>query len=83
MDIKIKIQNKSYILLKGEIKKKNQFSKMTKKIKKIRVKIDIKIKIMFLIEGWNWKDNNFHKRAKKKNQNNKEQIGKHNTINLI
>ena len=30
------------------------------------VKINIKIKTMFVIKGWNWKDNNFHKRAKKK-----------------
>jgi hypothetical protein len=33
MRIKIKIQNKFYIGLKGEILKKNQFSKRTKKAK--------------------------------------------------
>ena len=32
--IKIEIQNKFYIELKGEIKKKNQFSKWTKKNQK-------------------------------------------------
>jgi hypothetical protein len=31
MGIKIKIQNKFYIWLKGKIEKKNQFSKRTKK----------------------------------------------------
>ena len=43
MRIKIKIQNKFYILLKGEIEKKIN---LVKKIKRMRFKIDIKIKTM-------------------------------------
>lgn len=35
-------KNKIYFLLNGKIKKKNQFSKRTKKIKRIRMKTDIK-----------------------------------------
>jgi hypothetical protein len=49
MRIRIKIQNKFYMRLNGEIEKKNQFSKR-KKIKRIRIKIDIKIKIKIKIK---------------------------------
>jgi DNA-binding transcriptional regulator PaaX len=39
---------------------------------------------MFWLDGEIEKNNNFYKRTNKKikNQNNKDQIGKHNTINL-
>jgi hypothetical protein len=41
--IKIEIKNKFYIGFKGEIEKKNQFSKMTKKkFKRMSIKIGIK-----------------------------------------
>jgi hypothetical protein len=53
MGIKIQIPNKSYVWLNGEIEKKNQFNKMTKKIKRMRIKIDIKNKNKFMIEWWN------------------------------
>jgi len=33
MGIRIQIPNKSYVWLKGEIENKNQFNKMTKKLK--------------------------------------------------
>jgi len=36
------IKIKKYILLKDKIEKKSQFSKRTKKIKRIRIKIDHK-----------------------------------------
>jgi hypothetical protein len=43
MRIKTKIQNKFYIGLNGEIEKKKQFSKRNKtKIKRMRIKIDIR-----------------------------------------
>ena len=47
--IEIEIQNKFYIRFNGEIEKKNQFSK-PKKIKKIRIKINMKNKKKILIE---------------------------------
>jgi hypothetical protein len=71
--------------LKGEIKKKNQFSKRTKKIKRIRIEIDIKIKTMFWLKDKIEKNNKFYKKKnqeKIRNQNNEDQIGKHNIINL-
>jgi hypothetical protein len=37
--------------LKGEIEKKNQFNKINKTIKRIRIKIEIKTKIIFLLKG--------------------------------
>jgi len=55
MRIKIKIQNKFYFWLKGKIKKKKQFNKMIKKIKRIRIKINIKNKKK-LIDRLNWKE---------------------------
>ena len=42
MRIKIQIPNKFYIQQKDEIIKKKQFSNKTKKIKRMRIKIDIK-----------------------------------------
>jgi hypothetical protein len=42
--IKIVIENKISILLKGEIEKKNSFNKTTKKIKRMKIKIDIQNK---------------------------------------
>jgi hypothetical protein len=39
--------------LKGKIEKKNQFSKRIKKIKRMRIRIDMKNKNKFLIEGKN------------------------------
>jgi len=51
----------------------------------MRLKIDIKNKkTMLELKGGIEKNNSFYKRAKKKNknQNNKDQIRKHNTINL-
>jgi hypothetical protein len=53
MSIKINIQKKFYIWLKGEIEKKNQFSKRKRKSKEWGVKIDIKnnIYIYIYIEG--------------------------------
>ena len=47
MRIKIEIQNKLYIWLNREIKNRNQFSKEQEKIKRMRIKIDIKIKNKF------------------------------------
>jgi len=38
------MQNKVYIWLNDKIEKKNQFSKRIKKIKRIKIKINIKIK---------------------------------------
>jgi len=60
MKIKIKIQNKFYFWLNGEIEKKNQFSKKSKN--------------NFLMNDEIEKNNNFYKRAKKeiKNQNNED-----------
>jgi hypothetical protein len=47
------------------------------------IKIDIKIKIIFWLKGEIENNNNFYKRAKKtRNKKNKNQNGKHNTINL-
>jgi len=46
---KIEIQNKFYIRFNGEIEKKNQFSK-SKKIKRTRIKINMKSKKKILIE---------------------------------
>jgi hypothetical protein len=43
---KFQIPNKFFF-----IEKKNQFSKMTKKIKRTRIKIDIKNESKFMIEG--------------------------------
>jgi len=61
MTIKIEIQNKFYIWLKGENEMKNQFriKDLEKKttIKIIRIKIDKNNKNIFLIKGWNWKEN--------------------------
>jgi hypothetical protein len=59
-----------------KLKKKNQFSK--KKIKKQKIKTILQLK------GEIEKNNNFYKRSKKKNrnQNNEDQIEKHNKINL-
>jgi hypothetical protein len=50
----------------------------------MRVKIDIKIKTMFWLNGKIEKNNNFYKKAKKKNknQNNEDQIEKYNTVNF-
>ena len=51
----------------------------------MRLKIDIKNKkTMLELKGGIEKNNSFYKRAKKKNknQNNKDQIRKHNIINL-
>ena len=66
------------------LKRQINLVKEPKKSKRIRVKIDIKNKNNVLIEGWNWKNNNFYKRAKKeiRNLNNEEQIEKYDTINL-
>jgi DNA-binding CsgD family transcriptional regulator len=41
---------KFYILLNDEIKKKNQFSRRTKKMKRMRIKIGINNKNKILIE---------------------------------
>jgi len=60
--------------LKGVIEKKSQFSKKTVKIKKIRIKIDIKITASFLLKGKIENKKHFTKR--KKNKKNKDQIGK-------
>jgi len=49
MSIKINIQKKFYIWLKGEIEKKNQFSKRKGKSKEWGVKIDIKNNIYIYI----------------------------------
>jgi len=61
MTIKIEIQNKFYIWLKVENEMKNQFriKELEKKttIKIIRIKIDKNNKNIFLIKGWNWKEN--------------------------
>jgi len=48
------------------------------------IKIDIKIKKSVWLKGKIKKNNNSYKRAKKKNknQNNKDEIGKHDTMNL-
>jgi len=86
MSIKINIQKKFYIWLKGEIEKKNQFSKRKRKSKEWGVKIDINnIYIyIYILKGKIEKNNNFYKKTKKKirNQNNENQNGKHNIINL-
>jgi hypothetical protein len=60
MKIKIKIQNKFYFWLNGEIEKKNQFCKKSKN--------------NFLMNDEIEKNNNFYKRAKKeiKNKNNED-----------
>jgi hypothetical protein len=55
MMIKIEKQNKFYIWLKDKIEKKNQFSKR-KKIKRMRIKVEIKDKTNILMEGWSWKE---------------------------
>ena len=66
MMIKIEIQNKFYIWMKGEIKKKNQFSKRTQTNKKNEDQNwHKKIKIIFWLKGVLKKNNNFYKRAKK------------------
>jgi hypothetical protein len=66
------------------LKRQINLVKGPKKIKRIKVKIDIKNKNNILIEWWNWKNNNFYKRAKKeiRNLNNEDQIEKYNTFNL-
>jgi len=50
----------------------------------MRLKINIKIKTILSLKGGIEKNINFYKRVKKKNrnQNNKDHIEKHNTINL-
>jgi len=50
----------------------------------MRIQIDIKMKINFWLKGDIKKKNKFYKRTKKKirNQNNEDQIEKHNIINL-
>jgi hypothetical protein len=49
----------------------------------MRVKINIKIKTMFWLKGKIEKNNNFYKKAKKKNRNqNNDQIEKYNTVNF-
>jgi len=71
--------------LKGEIEKKNQFSKRKrKKIKGMSIKIYIKTKIIFWLKGKLKKKITFTKGARKKNQNqnNEDKIQKHNIINL-
>jgi hypothetical protein len=47
MIIKIEIQNKFILDWRLKLKGKNQFSKRIKKIKRMRIKINIKIKIIF------------------------------------
>ena len=71
--------------MKGEIEKKNQFSKRKrKKIKGMSIKIYIKTKIIFWLKGKLKKKITFTKGARKKNQNqnNEDKIQKHNIINL-
>jgi hypothetical protein len=84
MRIKIKIQNEFYIWLNDDIEKTNQFSKRIQKNQKNKSQNWYKNKNNILIEGWNWKNNNFYKRAKKeiRNLNNEDQIEKYDTINL-
>jgi len=66
MMIKIKIQSKFYIWMKGEIKKKNQFSKRTPTNQKNEDQIwHKKIKINFWLKGAIKKNDNFYKKAKK------------------
>jgi len=49
---------------------------------RMSIKIDMKNKHNTMIKGWNWKEYYFLQQNKKKNQNNKDQIEKHNTINM-
>jgi hypothetical protein len=55
MRIKIRIQNKFYIWLKGEIEKKNQSSKRSQKNNQKKEDQNW-YKNKILIEWWNWKD---------------------------
>jgi hypothetical protein len=75
MMIKIKIQNKYYIWLKGEIENKNQFSKRIQKNQKNEGQNWYKT--MFWLKGGVKKNKNFYTRVKKKKtRNNKNQIEK-------
>jgi len=68
-----------------KLKRKINLVKGSKKIKRMRIKTNIKNKSNVLNEEWNWKKIIFfYKRAKKniRDQNNEDQIEKHNTINL-
>ena len=55
MWIKIRIQNKFYIWLNGEIEKKNQFRKRSQKNNQKKDDQNW-YKNKILIERWNWKD---------------------------
>jgi hypothetical protein len=55
MWIKIRIQNKFYIWLNGEIEKKNQFRKRSQKNNQKKDDQNW-YKNKILIEWWNWKD---------------------------
>jgi hypothetical protein len=55
MWIKIRIQNKFYIWLNGEIEKKNQFRKISQKNNQKKDDQNW-YKNKILIERWNWKD---------------------------
>jgi hypothetical protein len=56
MRIKIEKQNKFYIWLRLQLKRKINLAKGPRKIKRIGIKIDVKTKNNVLIEGWNWKE---------------------------
>jgi hypothetical protein len=65
--IKIEIQNKFDIWLKGEIEKKDQFNKRLKKQnQKNEDQIENNNTLYTLIEERNWKLINFNKRVKEK-----------------
>jgi hypothetical protein len=54
--IRIKIEKKLIFDLRLKLKRKIHIVKGPKKIKRIRIKIDIKNKNNILIKGWNWKE---------------------------
>jgi len=72
--IKIKIQNKCYIWLNGEIENKNQFSKRTQKNQKNESQNWYKT--MFWLKGELKKIKTFIRGSRKKTINNKNQIEK-------